>query len=329
MPHKHTRRNDGDQKNFNLPPTILAKPLPNYEKTEKTSLKRGQRKAPQKEHQPNLKRKRQNGGGTTDYGADDTPRAFARLMDLSAGKKMRSGLDNGESKKAVKKKRKLEDDTAKAAAGGKSTPAKETEAAAAAAALLTAPPPAQLKIQPGERLADFAARVNQTLPMSGLTRKGGAGQERVTKTEKRMKKMYAEWRTEEQKRKDKLEELQEQQEDEDEELATEHGGQQVRLSTVGRKGKRARMVGEVSDDEDPWAVLKERRDKPKGLHDVVLAPPTIKVVPKERFKVRDGAKVEVANVPGASGSLKRREELGEARMEVIERYRAMMKAAKT
>jgi hypothetical protein len=246
-------------------------------------------------------------------------------MDLSAGKKMRSGLDNGESKKAVKKKRKLEDDATKGAAGGKTTDAKESEATPTTT---TAPTASQLKIQPGERLADFAARVNQTLPMAGLARKGGAGQERVTKTEKRMKKMYAEWRTEEQKRKEKLEELQEQQEDEDEELATEHGGQQVRLSTVGRKGKRQRMVGEISDDEDPWAVLKERREKPKGLHDVVLAPPTIKVVPKERFKVRDGAKVDVANVPGTSGSLKRREELGEARREVIERYRAMMKSAK-
>ena len=88
------------------------------------------------------------------------------------------------------------------------------------------------------------------------------------------------------------------------------------------------MVGEIDEDEDdPWAVLKSKREAPKGLHDVVQAPPSMNVVPKEKFKVRNGAKVSVANVPGASGmkSLKQREELSEARKEVIERYRAMMK----
>lgn len=242
-------------------------------------------------------------------------------MDMHAGKKLRSGLDNGESKRAANKKRKLEEQDAHNGAAKQQTKADATAAADHEFA-------EQLKIQPGERLADFAARVNQTLPMAGLARKGASTGERVTKTEKRMKKMYAEWRSADAKRKEKLEELQEQQEEEDDEKSTELGGQSVRFEFVGKKGKRQRMVGEVDDDEDPWAVLKTRREQPKGLHDVVQEPPTMKVIPKEKFKVRNGAKVEVANVPGASGSLARREELGEARREVIERYRAMMKCAK-
>lgn len=246
-------------------------------------------------------------------------------MDMHAGKKLRSGLDNGESRKAVNKKRKLEEQNEKSEKNSAPSKAQNQAAATAAAEGEIAE---QLKIQPGERLADFAARVNQTLPMGGLARKGASTGERVTKTEKRMKKMYAEWRSADAKRKEKLDELQEQQEEEDEEKSTELGGQSVRFEFVGKKGKRARMVGEVDDDEDPWAVLKTRREERKGLHDVVQEPPTMKVIPTEKFKVRNGAKVEVANVPSASGSLARREELGAARREVIERYRAMMKGGK-
>jgi hypothetical protein len=57
---------------------------------------------------------------------------------------------------------------------------------------------------------------------------------------------------------------------------------------------------------------------------VAQAPPEL-VKPKEKFKPIRGAKVDVANVPNKSGSLMKREELGDARREVIERYRAMMK----
>jgi hypothetical protein len=61
-----------------------------------------------------------------------------------------------------------------------------------------------------------------------------------------------------------------------------------------------------------------------GLNDVVQAPPTFTKVPKDKFKVR-GARVEVEDVPKASGSLRRREELGSVRRSVVEGYRAMMK----
>lgn len=261
-----------------------------------------------------MKRKRPT---TSNYKEDDTPREFARLMQRQAGGKQTSGLDNGESRAAKRKKQKTEEDGSKVKRSVNATepaPSETTE---------------QLKILPGERLADFAARVNQAMPVAGLTRKGKHVEgmnERQTRTEKRLHKMYAEWREEEAKRREKLEELQEQQEEHDDENEAELGGQSIKFPESGRKARRKRMVGEVDDDdEDPWAVLKSKREAPKGLHDVVQAPPTIKTVPKEKFKVRNGAKIDVSNIPAAAGSLKRREELGEARKEVIERYRALMK----
>jgi hypothetical protein len=237
-----------------------------------------------------------------------------------AGKKQPSGLDDGESRKSKKKRQTAEKDNA--VTKSKSEAAEQADVEDMAK---------KLKIQPGERLADFAARVNQALPLAGISQKGKkieGVKERQTKTEKRLHRMYAEWRADEQKRKEREEEFAEQQEEQDEELQAELGGQGIHLTSEGRKAKRKRMLTEAADgDDDPWAVLESKREAPKGLHDVVQAPPEIKVVPKEKFKVRDGAKVQVENVPSASGkiSLKRREELGEARKEVIERYRLLMK----
>lgn len=243
-------------------------------------------------------------------------------MQLQAGHKPRSGLDDGNDRRSKKKQK-----TAPSARSEESQQIAKTTA--------TDPRTGEvLKILPGERMSEFAARVNQALPVGGLSRKGknaDGAKERQTKTEKRLHKMYAEWREEEARRKEKLEELQEQQEEEDEEKMAEYGGQNIHLPSNGRKSKKQRMVGEIDDnDDDPWAVLKTKREAPKGLHDVVQAPPSMNVVPKEKFKVRNGASVNVANVPGASGlkSLKQREELSEARKEVIERYRAMMKGGR-
>ena len=186
------------------------------------------------------------------------------------------------------------------------------------------------KIQPGERLGDFAARVNQAFTVGGLTRKGKVKveglKERQTKTEKRLQKMYASWREEEARRKEKSEEEQELEEEAEDEREAAMGGQSLKLPNE-TKTKRKRMVGEniaADNDDDPWAELNMNRAQPRGLHDVVKAPPTFKAVPREKFKVRNGARVDVSDVPGAAGSLKRREELGRARREVIERYRGMM-----
>ena len=316
MPHKHVRRKDGnDASQFNLAPSSRVKPLPAFNKTSnaktKTKTKTKMKMKQDGASRPNHKRKR---AGTKSYKADDTPRAFARMMQYQATGKRPSGLDDGEKRKSKKRKLNAKQDAPAAAPVVK--PAEKTDVP---------------KILPGESLADYAARVDQALSMGGLTRKGKVNvegmKERRTKTEKRLHKMYAAWREEEARRKEKLEEQQELEEEEEDEKAATYGEDHVRFPE-SRKAKRRKMVGETEgDDEDPWEVLKQRREAPRGLHDVVQAPPTMKVVPKEKFKVKglNDAKVDVSNVPAAAGSLKRREELGDARREVIERYRAMMR----
>ena len=113
-------------------------------------------------------------------------------MHLQTSKKrQRSGLDDGEDRKSSKKQKKN---------GESSNTAQDSKT-------VTEQPQAQIpKILPGERLGDFAARVDQALPVSGLARKGKVKveglKERQTKTEKRLHKMYADWRNEDAKRKD-------------------------------------------------------------------------------------------------------------------------------
>jgi hypothetical protein len=51
------------------------------------------------------------------------------------------------------------------------------------------------------------------------------------------------------------------------------------------------------------------------------------VIPREKFKVKNGARADVADVPNAAGSLARREELGAERKNIIEAYRLMRKAS--
>ncbi|EMC98093.1 hypothetical protein BAUCODRAFT_120997 [Baudoinia panamericana UAMH 10762] len=301
MPHKHTRKRKAESDtDFNLAPNSVAKPLPAF------SSELRQPRKPDEPKRQTLKRKRP---GSSDYKHDDTPRAFARMMQWQNGVKHASDLDDGKGKK----KRKL---------GEKPTVATTSE-----------PAPEKLelpKILPGERLADYNARVDQALPVGGLARKGKGPKidglkERQTRTEKRLHKMYAAWREEDVRLKEKKEEqLEAEEEAEDERRALY--GEDYNTSEL-RKGKRRKVMGENTEvkDEDPWAILKERRERPRGLHDVVQAPPNLKVVPKEKFKVRNNAKVDVTNVPSAAGSLKRREELSEARRDVIARYRAMMK----
>jgi len=334
MPHKHTRRRNPNATNdYNLAPSTIAKPLAAYSGAAKDGKAKFQTKKPshggsgKPEQKPNIKRKRTS-TATTDYREDDTPRAFARLMQFQTTGKRLSGLDDDRASRKAKKRKTTD---APPATAKKPEPVPTSKPAAPAADSIPVP-----KILPGERLADYSARVDQALPVSGLARKGKNARvqgvkERVTKTEKRLKKMYAAWREEDVRRKEKAEEVQEEEEEAEEERRAKWGeGYRASLITSTRRGKKQKVIGEAdgSDDDgdaDPWAVLNSRRDKPKGLHDVVLAPPTLKVVPKEKFKIREGARVQVADVPAAAGSLKRREELGEARRDVIERYREIMR----
>ncbi|KAM0722138.1 hypothetical protein Q7P37_001579 [Cladosporium fusiforme] len=310
MPTKHTRRsqNGGD---FNLAPDTSAQPLAAYTKStskedaKKLAPKRGTRKAaPKAAVIAKPKRKKEIVEG---YGLDDTPRAFARLMNRQTNKRHISGLDDGEDRTAKKAKT--------------SKPAKVSE---------TSDAPEMPKIKPGERMSDYNARVDQAIKISGLIQKGKAVdgiKERRTKKEKQMHKLYDQWREEEKKIQEAKEEAREKQEEQDEENEQKYG-ESIKVPELSRKHKRSRVIGESNDKEgDIWASLKEKRGQKAKLSDVVQAPPEL-VKPKEKFKMARGAKVNVANVPVASGSLKKREELSDARTEVIERYRAMMRAAK-
>ncbi|KAK5118888.1 hypothetical protein LTR62_000098 [Meristemomyces frigidus] len=344
MPHKHTRKaGTKDDAHFNLAPTTKVRPLPAFAGVTKwkdaKKQQNGKKRAPEKPKQKTAVSTTTT--IPTGYKEDDTPRAFARLMQFQTTRKRPSGLDdNVRSETKAKKRRKLDKDAE----------AKEADVTATVPEVKVDVP----KIQPGERLADYAARVDQALPVSGLARKGKGAKiegikERQTKTEKRMQKMYASWREDDTRLKEKEEERIEEEEEKEDERRAMYGE-----NYKGPDLTRALAAGNGKVEEDPWAVLKKKRKLAeaeaeakeaaalsaqseqtkkkkkglKGVHDVVLAPPTIKVVPKEKFKVKNGAAVDVANVPGKAGSLKRREELGEARRDVIERYRAMMKQQK-
>lgn len=301
------------EKSYNLPPESVARSLPVGKNAQTVFTQSGKKSKTEKKSKP--------AGGENGYTFDDTPKAFARLLHRqNPTKKLPSGLDNGERQNKKRKRAEKE-------AGEKAEKAAKAEQAGPPKSKIQ--PVAEIpKIMPGEKLRDFNARVDQALPVSGLARKGKmAGvKERRTKTEKRMHKMYADWRKEDERIKEKAEEEAENREEEEEEQKAEYG-EETLLPTIGagRNGKRRRMIGEQKDDrDDPWAELKKKRDAPKGLHDVNLAPPEFTVKPKEKFKMKNNARVDVVDVPNAAGSLKRREELGAERKNIIEQYRALM-----
>jgi hypothetical protein len=240
-----------------------------------------------------------------------------RLMAFAQGKKLLKGLDDGVKETKVAKKRRV------AAEKDTEEPIKPEESRNEVPT-----------IRPGERMSDFSARVDAALPVSGLINKSTRGGKDPlglkvgrTKTEKRMHRMYDEWRQEEariqEKRQEELELAEEEEMDEDGQVKWKVD---VEKSGKKKKGKKRKILGEIEDgDDDPWAKIKRDRGEVKaGLNDVVLAPPTFSKVPKEKFKVR-GARVEIDDVPRASGSLRRREQLGEVRKSVVEGYRQMMK----
>lgn len=230
-------------------------------------------------------------------------------MQLYKTGKSKSGLDDGHDTPKGKKRKRGQDEAAT------QQPPEESVTEGAR----------NLKIQPGESLRDFSARVDQAIPVAGLVRKGKpikGAEERRTKHEKRLRKMQAAWREEDARIKEKEAEAKELAEEEKDERRATYGDETVDFETGGKQGKR--KGGHDKDDPDPWAGLRKTREQPKGLHDVAQAPPQFTKIPKEKFKVRNGAKVNVEDVPNAAGSLRRREELGETRKSIIESYRRMM-----
>lgn len=256
-------------------------------------------------------------------------------MMFQQGKKLPKGLDDGVRVKKQKPNANSEALGKERIAREKSKKEKKEEEKAVVA---KAEVPT---IKPGERMSEFSARVDAALPVSGLMNKTAKGGKdplglRVGRTykEKKMHKMYDQWREEEKRIQDKRMDARDM-----EEMQSEDENGQVVWKDMepsapgkkkkGKKNKKKKLVGEVEDFEgDPWAQLKRDRGEGKiGFNDIAQAPPTFKQAPKEKFKVR-GARVEVENVPKASGSLRRREELGQVRQSVVESYRKMMQENK-
>lgn len=216
-------------------------------------------------------------------------------MAVAQGKKVRSGLDDGND--------------------GKPT-AKESAS--------------ELKIRPGEDLRSFSHRVDAALPVAGLTKKTVVkdGKDEVglkvwrTRKERNMHKLYDQWRAEERKIQDQREE------EADEAIGRELDEDPTGVAALARSelnealSKRSRRKrGKVVDD-DPWAELKKKRAEAKvAVHDQAQAPPELNKGTSRQLKVEGGAVANVGNVPKSAGSLKRREELQEIRADVVDAYR--------
>jgi hypothetical protein len=266
---------------------------------------------------------------------DDTPRAFRHLMQYQqTGRRAPSGLETGERPNKRKRNATEEDATA---SSKKPTKAAEPKPKPAAKEKTEMP-----KIMPGERLAEFAARVDREMPLSQMTKSVKTSdaknkeQHKRTKHEKHLLRLQKGWREQEAKLRDKEQEEREEREDEMEvelrqwkEWEIEAGGKKKKAAAAKKK-KGKNTNGNASDsgddDPDPWAKLKKRdEERKKNPFEVAQAPPQL-VKPREIFKVRGGAKVDVANVPAAVGSLRRREELAGERRNIVEEYRKLMAA---
>lgn len=278
MPHKHTRR-EHDASQFDLPPSEIARPLPVNRSNKHNDGKKGPGE--------NIAKKRKAQGSQ-----DDAPRAFKRLMAFANGKKTRSGLDDG----AKQPKRKATNSTSSvaAAAAASATP---TQTSDVATELPT--------IRPGEKLSDFAARVDQALPLSGLVTKTvkdgkdviGLKVRRTTK-ERKMHKLYDQWREEDKKIKERRAEAQEEETERqiDEDLAngtwrdwTKDYSKDVARDddTTGKKKSKKKKKNKKRKEDDPWKEFEKKHAEPRrGLHDIVQAPPELRG-PGNKLKVRD------------------------------------------
>ncbi|KAJ5803219.1 uncharacterized protein N7503_005669 [Penicillium pulvis] len=332
MPHKHKRR-EQDASLFDLPPSMIAKSLPVRDPASKTNNGKNGKNGKKPQQKQNDPTKKPLGPATSRRkGAkeDDTPKAFQRLMQYrTTGRRAPSGLETGE--KRENKKRKLEEsaDTKKGPKQKKPATTVSEQAASNVDGKKALP-----KILPGEKLADFAARVDRSLPLSEMTKSAKSGApgmrtHKMTKHEKHLRRLQEGWRKDEARLKEKEQAEREEREFEmgDQlELLNEweremRGGKKKKKNVVKKKGDDA---GSGDDDPDPWAKLKKRdKERKANPFEVAQAPPTL-AKPREIFKVRGGAKVDVANIPNAVGSLRRREELAGERRTIVEEYRRLM-----
>lgn len=284
---------------FDLPPSSRARTLSVHQKSEtifeSTKDKKSKRDAKKASKKAGVK--------------DDTPKSFARLMAFQQqGKRLPSGLDDGTVKTTNNKRNKksnLKSNTT------------ETRPDNATTTNFTAndgdtDKNATLQILPGERLSEFAARVDQSLPLTSVPRHQTRidkipGLEKIktplTKHNKRLARLQREWRLTEAKRIAALEE-------EDDDLADKReednllwlGAGVDRDNTLeGGKRKKKKKKSHDADDVDPWKQLEKKRREEgelgqKNLQDVVLAPPVLKSV-KNIFKDKT-ERGDVKGVPG-------------------------------
>ncbi|RFU71752.1 hypothetical protein TARUN_10510, partial [Trichoderma arundinaceum] len=227
---------------FDLPPTERARSLPVNKRNEAaTSGKQVAKKRLSKSLRGN-----------------DTPRAFRRLMAAAGGKRVRSGLDDGDT--GIPATRDMNVTSEK------------------------------LQIRPGENLGAFASRVDAALPVSGLTRKTSVtadGKDALglkvyrTRKERKMHKLYDQWRAEElkiqQKKEEELELIAERDlEDDAAGILTSAAFQNENNHGKKKNGNRKRKQIE----EDPWQELKKKRAEKKiKIHEIALAPPEFLVKP--------------------------------------------------
>lgn len=255
-------------------------------------------------------------------------------LQANGGKPAPPKPDAGETG-SKKRKRDTTEDTKQSSR--KKTAVSSTPTEADNAATSTA---SNLKILPGEKLSDFAARVDREMPISGMKRSGKPApadlpklrEGRQTKHEKRLRQLQEQWRKEEAEILEREAAEREEREAELEEQLElwkewEMEAAQAKAKKKGAAAKRKKKGDGALDDDgpDPWAKLKkrDRMNKPANPFEVVQAPPQL-TKPKEVFKVRGGARVDVANVPAAVGSLRRREELASERRTIVEEYRRLM-----
>ncbi|KAL4807664.1 hypothetical protein BDV18DRAFT_135769 [Aspergillus unguis] len=348
MPHKHKRKQN-DKSTYDLPPTLIAKSLPVRDPSKQKHGKgqqangKGKGKGKQNANQkaqakgPAAKTK-QNEAATSRQKSeleDDTPRAFRQLMQMQARHQARaakkqntdsdsSGSDSGDS------------DSDRPAPRNKKTATKKTtstEPSETGIKEKTAP-----KILPGEKLSDFAARVDREMPLSQMQRTAKSNQpdnlpkirdHKVTKHEKHLKRLQKQWREDDVRIKEREAAEQEEKEEEMEEQLqlwkdwdAEAGKKKRNPNHSQSSGKKRKGAGDDDDGPDPWAKLKKKRATVNPF-DVAQEPPQLKK-PREIFKMRGGAKVDVANVPAGAGSLRRREELASERRNIVEEYRKLM-----
>lgn len=355
MPHKHTRR-EQDLSAFDLPPSQIARPLPVTKTARKNAnqAKKGAKAAAA----PTQGTKRKRGAAGDAGKADDAPRAFKRLMALASGKRVRSGLDDGNDRKSKKDKGKGKKDK-KDKKDTKDGDAKEDAPVPTTTTATTTAASEVPTIRPGERLADFAARVDAALPLTGLIKSGKSGKDPLglekafrTKKERKMHKLYAEWHEEERRLKEKQAEEQDEAEEREMELDESLGVkwrldlQQASSSSKKKKAKGGSHNNMDAGGDDMWAEFNRKRmaaTKTKavraGIHDVVEAPPELtKINSSKYFEKRKAAAAAaaatvtvtptaksrgaaLADIPRAMAGLAEKQELLAARKEVLTSYR--------